>query len=483
MTSSGVQAEPRRGTDQSVLGRRIMAVLAGLFVALSLPVVYRGAPLADDFHNCLQPQRVGLTSFLADSAQRLGAIRPARFLEIFITNGVCEHLPFGFAIAVPLVLTLLVAWLLRGLLRDLGTPSPWPEVAAGVWLLQPLGTESALWPAALHVPLGLSLALAAIRLHRAGRHGWGAMAVVGASLSVEQAVLALPFAVWAASPPNLRRRAILFTAVPVVLVLVSFVLWAGDDARLQASLTERLTGLLRDPAFYVQFPAVGLGVHSIPLAVLWSFPLGVVVLGIGAFLGGRLGPRFFRATGATDRGAVRSVLLAGIALVALVNVPVVAAVPRGGSPRLFAPTWLVLSAMLGLIGPRLVVKRRALIGGVSGALVVGALLSIGLSIHVRLRSAEFGEASVRRLAARVQEGATIAVCQVRRSKVVEPAPRGAFALHEYMSHWSAEGAMEYYTGRRARFMVAGPYWARPCPEPDEVDLVVFFPQLLAETHP
>jgi hypothetical protein len=482
MTQTEVQPRSDSPADPDLLGRGIFGVLAGLFGAMSLAVVLRGAPLADDFHNCLEPHRVGLLSFLADSAQRLGAIRPARFLEIFITNGICQYLPFGFAIAVPLILTLVVAWLLRGLLRDLGTPSPWPEVAAAVWLVQPLGTESALWPAALHVPLGLSFALAAVRLHRSGRHGWGVAAVVGACLSVEQAVLALPLAVWLASPPSHRRRALVATLVPVILVLVSFVVWAGDDARLQASVGERLAGLLEDPAFYMQFPAVGLGVHSIPLAVLWSFPIGVAVLGIGAFLGGRLGPHLFRATGATDRRAVRSVLVAGVALIALVNIPVVVAVPRGGSPRLFTPTWLVLSAIVGLIGPRLVVRRRALVGAISGTLVAGALLSIGLSIHVRLRSADFGEASVRRLAAQVPEGGVVAVCRVRRT-VVEPAPRGAFALHEYMSRWSAQGAMEYYTGRRARFIVVGPYWSRPCPQPDAVDLLVSFPRLLAETQP
>jgi hypothetical protein len=481
LTSSGVQAEPRRGTDQSVLGRRIMAVLAGLFVALSLPVVYRGAPLADDFHNCLQPQRVGLTSFLADSAQRLGAIRPARFLEIFITNGVCEHLPFGFAIAVPLALTLLVAWLLRGLLRDLGTPSPWPEVAAGVWLLQPLGTESALWPAALHVPLGLSLALAAIRLHRTGRHWWGALAVVGASLSVEQAVLALPLAVWLAAPPSRRRGALVASALPVLMVLVSFALWAGDDARLQASLAERLAALVQDPAFYVLFPAVGLGVHSIPLGILWAFPFSVVVLGSGALIGARLGPRILRSDGTTEWPFVRTVLLAGIGLIALVNVPVVLAVPRGGSPRLFTPTWLVLSTILAMVGSRLVLRRRVLAGAVAGALAAGALISLALSIDVRLRSAAFGEATVRQFATQVPDGGVIAVCMVRRT-VVEPAPRGAFALHEFMSRWSAQGALEYYTGRRATFVVAGEYWARPCPDPDTVDLLVSFPRLLQEAE-
>jgi hypothetical protein len=480
LTSKGVDTDRRdeRTVDGTVDGRWIMGGVALLFVAVVSPIVLRGAPLADDFHNCLEPQRVGLTSFLADSAQRLGAIRPARFLEIFITNGVCEHLPFGFAIIVPLALTLVVAVLLRGLLRDLDVPSPWPEIAAAVWLLQPLGTESALWPAALHVPLGLGLALAALRLYRAGHHAWGALAVAGAALSVEQVILALPFAVWLVVPPEHRRAALASSLVPVVLVLVSFGLWTGTDMRLRASLAERLPGLIEDPLFYIEYPANGMGLHSIPLGIVWGFPLSVGVVGIGALIGARLGPRVLRS--ATERLPVRGVLLATVGLVILVNVPVVLAVPREGSPRLFAPTWLVLSGLLPVMGSRLSLRRKALLGAVAGSLAAGALLSLALSVHVRDRSAEFAAAASMSIADRAPDGAVVAVCGIRRT-VVEPAPRGAFAVHEFIYRWSARDALEYYTGRQATFVLAGKVWGSSCPDPSTVDLVVRFPELVRET--
>jgi hypothetical protein len=187
--------------------RDLVALLlaAAGFTLLCLPVLIRGAPLADDFHNCVEPTRAGLDTFFAASTERLGAVRPARFVEILVTTGVCQHLPFGFAIAVPLALTLLVAALLRALLQDLGVPAPWPTVGAVLWLAQPLGTEAALWPAALHVPLGLALALAAVLLHRRGRHGWATVSVLGACLSAEQVILALPLAVWLTTPVERRR--------------------------------------------------------------------------------------------------------------------------------------------------------------------------------------------------------------------------------------------------------------------------------------
>ena len=59
--------------------------------------------------------------------------------------------------------------MLRGLSYDLGVDTPWPEIGAALWFLQPLGTEAGLWPAALHIPLGLVLALAALRMHARGR--------------------------------------------------------------------------------------------------------------------------------------------------------------------------------------------------------------------------------------------------------------------------------------------------------------------------
>src|SRR4030095_1417566 len=81
------------------------------------------------------------------------------------------------------------------------------NVAGGVWLPQPLGTEAGLWPAALHVPLGLVLALVAVRLYRRGRLGWAAVANLGAAMSVEQVIFPLTLAAWLVSPPGKRRRA------------------------------------------------------------------------------------------------------------------------------------------------------------------------------------------------------------------------------------------------------------------------------------
>ena len=91
-------------------------------------------------------------------------------------SGLCGKVPFGLLIVVPLLLTLEAALLLRGLLHDLGLPAPWPEVGAALWLLQPLGTEAAVWPVQLTIPLGLCLALVALRVARRGRLGWAAVA-------------------------------------------------------------------------------------------------------------------------------------------------------------------------------------------------------------------------------------------------------------------------------------------------------------------
>ena len=106
-------------------GRIIFVVAAVAFVAIAIPVVWRGAPLADDFNNCVAPTELGLDGFVAASWQQLGAIRPARILEILLAASVCGSLPFGVAILVPLLLTLSLALLVRGTLRDLGTPEPW----------------------------------------------------------------------------------------------------------------------------------------------------------------------------------------------------------------------------------------------------------------------------------------------------------------------------------------------------------------------
>jgi len=463
-------------TDRaSRTGTWILAGIGCLFTAMCLPIVVRGAPLADDFFNCLRPQQIGLGAFLAESLERLGALRRAHFLEILITTETCQYLPFGVAIAVPLVITLAIAVLLRGLLRDLRVPEPWPSIGGALWLLQPLGTEAALWPAAMHVGLGLALALTAIRLHRGGHHGLAAAAVAAAGLSVEQVVLAMPIAVWAATTGDRRRIAVMTTVGVTAVLLAAFVVWPGDDPRIRASVAARLAEAFGDPAFLVRFPAVGLGLHSISLAVWWLFPLSVLGLAIGGASGFQLGQTLRDAQ--PQGWPVKSALLSGVLLIIAVNAPVVLAVPHQGSPRIFTPTWLVLSGVLAYAGPAI---RRPLIlpaTVLAGVFAAGASMSIALSVWVRWQTADFTVAAAERIAGDTSEGSALAVCGITRT-VVDPAPRGAFAVHEFIDEGTARDSLEYYTDTRATFLLAGPLWPdRPCP-PGDVDRVIAFRDLL-----
>jgi hypothetical protein len=461
------------------IGRAVLAAATCAFVGVGLPVVWRGAPLGDDFNNCLAPLELGLGGFFASSWDRLGIMRLARFVEILLTTGVCRALPFGVAIAVGLGLTLTVAWLVRGLLRDLRTPAPWADIGGALWLLQPLGTESGLWPAALHVPLGLTFALVALRLHHRGRHGWAMLAAVGAAFSVEQVILALPLAASLVMPPPDRRRAALSAGAVVIVVLMVFALWPGSDVRLRAGLTERIRSLTTSPVFYVAFPAVGLGIHSIPLAVIWALPWSPILLAAGATLGAAAARRLPQGGGLSKRDAAKGIVVLTI-LLALVNAPVLLNVPRQGSPRVFAPTWLVLVLAMTLAFARM--RRRPMILGAAGGLfATGAILSLALSVSVRLASADFTERSAALIAARVPDGARIAICGVRRS-VTTPAPRGAFSLHELMYDWSARRALNYYTGKHATFQLAGELWDRSCPANGDVDVVISFDELLAKAQ-
>lgn len=460
------------------IGRAALVVAALAFIAVGAPVVWRGAPLADDFNNCLAPLEQGFGGFLASSWDRLGMMRLARFVEIFLTAGVCRTLPFGVAILVPLVFTLAVALLVRGLLRDLRTPAPWADIGAALWLLQPLGTEAGLWPASLHVPLGLAFALGALRLSRRGRHGWAALAALGAAVSVEQTIPALPLAAWLVTPPPQRSRAVtVFTAV-ALLAVIAFALWSGSDPRLRVGAVGHLAALVNDPVFYVAFPAVGLGLHSIPLAVRWALPWSAVALAAGVAIGTMAARGLPRGPGVA-RGEVVRWFAVVAALLALVNSPVLLNVPHQGSPRLFTPTWLVVSIALAAFAARVSWRRPRLIGAAGGAFAAGAMLSMMLSVSVRLASADFNERSAHLLAARVPDGADVAVCGVRRT-VITPAPRGAFSVHELVYDWAAARALTYYTGQHATFHLAGELWEqRSCPDATQVDVVIAFDDLLA----
>ena len=463
------------------IGRTLLASAVCAFVGIAVPLVIRGAPLADDFNNCVAPVELGFGGFMAASWHMLGAIRPARFIEILVTGTICRSLPFGVAIIVSLIVTLAVAWQVRGLLRDLGVTRSWADVGGALWLLQPLGTEAGLWPAALHVPLGLLLAVAAVRLYQRGRLGWAAAANLAAALSVEQIILPLPLAAWLVSLPGQRRRATAISAVIGVLVIASFFMWPGANPRLHTGAGERLAGLVANPTFYVGYPAVGLGLHSIPLAIAWAFPWSVAVLLAAAILGWRIGPQLVAASRPVGtRERIRG-LTAFAAIVVLANIVVVLAVPQQGSPRVFAPTWLVLS-VAGAWAAGCTDWRRPKLFGVSITLfAAGAVLSLALSTSVRLRSADFTARATRLVAARVPEGGRVAVCQVQRA-VVEPAPRGAYAVHEFLEDWSAERALQYYTGHHATILLAGDLWNRPCPAASDVDAVIRFDELVAATR-
>jgi hypothetical protein len=467
-----------RGVER--IGRVVLlgAVLA--FAAIALPVVWRGAPLADDFHNCVAPSELGLGGFFLASWRFLGTIRPARFAEILLAAGVCDRLPFGVAIAVPLLLTIAIALLARGVLLDIGTPSPWADFGGAMWLLQPLGTEAGLWPAALHVPLGLALVLAALRLYRRGRYVWAALASVGGALSVEQVILALPVATWLVVPPPRRRTAVTITAVVALSTLIVFAGWPGSDPRLRSGIVERLASFINDPLFVVAYPAVGLGLHSIPLAIQWAFPWSIVVLAIGA-AAGALVTTSLPPVGLPSRRDAPGKILGLAMLIAVVNLPVLMNVPHYGSPRLFTPTWLVLAVGVPALAARVRWRRPVLLGSVVGVFAAGAVLSLAFSVSVRLVTADFNERVSHRIAAIVPDGADVAICGVRRT-VVTPAPRGAFSLHEFIYEWAARDVLAYYTGRRARFQLAGELWGRPCPHVPDVDMVISFDELLAGAH-
>ena len=164
-------------------------------------------------------------------------MRPARFIELFLISKTCTRLPYGLVMLVPLSLKFAAGFLICGLLRDLRVPTPWPEVGTALWLLEPVGTEAALWPAALHVLLGLVLAPWQ-HFDSTGddRSGWAALATLGAALSVEQVIFALPLAVWLTAPREHRRRATSSGSIGVMTIGRSSPTprWPGHDPRIGA---------------------------------------------------------------------------------------------------------------------------------------------------------------------------------------------------------------------------------------------------------
>jgi hypothetical protein len=463
---------------EETAGRWLLAAVAGLFLLIVAPVVIRGGLLADEYIICLRPVHDGgYGTYLEAIWQDTGVVRPARFIELLLVSKTCTSVPFGMAILVPLALKFTAAYLLLRLLRDLRLRTPWPEIGATIWLLEPLGTEAALWPAALHVLLGLTSALAALRLYRSGRLGWGALATIGACLSVEQAIFALPVAVWLITPHEERRQATVAATAVAATILVAYSIWPGENPRQALTLAERFHSILSQPEWYVFFPAVGLGLYSGALGFLWAFPLSIVAV-VGAAWGGTaLAPILLAGHDAPPlrrRVAVRGLLMVGT-LVVLVNLPLIVT-EVGYSARTFTPTWLVLSAAAAIGAAHVPWRRTRILGALAGTFAAFALLSLALSVSVRLRTDDFDRAAARWIADRTQNGDVVAVCDVGRT-VVDPAPLGAFhlhALHATSGHW-----IEYHTGRVVEVRRSGErYWGARCPALSGADLVVSFPGLV-----
>jgi hypothetical protein len=421
----------------------------------------------------------GYDAYLHATWQDAGVVRPARFLELFVIAEMCTWAPWWLIMLIPLTLKFAVAFLLYRLLRVLGLGAPWPEIGTALWLLEPLGTEAALWPAALHINLGLALALGALLLYRRGSLGWAAPVTVLACLCVEQVIFAFPVVVWMICPRSDRRRATVVCAAMVLAVLMAYAGWPGDNPRQAMSLGERLREVFDDPEWYVVFPIVGLGLHSGLLGLVWALPysLGIVVIGAlgGAVLLRRLTP--WETAPPFDRRSAARGISAVAALIFLVNLPLITT-DVGYSARTFTPTWLVLAGTLAIAASRVRWRRVRVLGVAVGTFGAFAVLSLALSVSVRVSTVAFDRAAAEWIAERTDDGDVVAVCDVGRT-VVEPAPSGSFHLHAL--HHPSQEWVDYVTGRMARIRRSGEaLWGSRCPVLRGADLIVSFPELLRE---
>jgi hypothetical protein len=477
---AATSATPGAREDARRRARWLLGLSAGLLLLLALPVVIRGAPLADDYLFCLRPvNEGGYGSYVAEMWRDTGVVRPARYVELLLISKACGSVPFGFVILVPLALKFTVAALLFGLLRDMRLRSPWPEIGTAMWLLEPLGTEAALWPSALHVPLGLTLALLALRLYRRDRLIWAAVATLGACLSIEQVIFAIPFAVWLTCPTDVRRRATTVAFAVAVAVLISYAIWPGTNPRQAVTLADRVHTALSKGEWYLYFPAVGSGLQSGLLGFIWALPYSLGLVAAGAIGGGVTLPPLLSGgpPRPVDEREAAWWAVKVLTLVLLVNLPLIVT-EVGYSARTFTPSWLVLCTAVAAGGAHVAWKRTRLLGVFAGTAAAFAVLSLSLSVSVRVRTAEFNEAAATWIAARVPDGAVVAVCDVQRT-VVEPAPLGAFHLHEFHTEWPTW--IQYHADRRVEIRRSGlRYWGSRCPDLEGADLVIRFPRLVRE---
>ena len=476
-------APPVDGTSQGHrLGIRLMLFTIAVFLLITAPVVVQGGLLSDDYVICLRLIQDGYESYFRHIWAEFGMVRPARVIELLLISSTCTSMPFGVAMLVPLGLKLAATVLLFGLLRDMRVPDPWPTLGATLWLLEPVGTEAALWPAALHVPLGLVLALAALRLYRRKSWGLAVMASLGAALSVEQVIFALPVAVWLTVPREDRFRAAAMAAGAMGAVILAYAIWPGENVRQAMTLSERWQQVLAKREWYLYFPVANVGLYSGALAFVWALPYSVALVLVGAVAGAWLMPRLLAGHRGVppDRGTLAITVAAVAAMFVAINLPLMLT-EVGYSARTFTPTWLALCGVIATSAACVPWRRPRVLGALAGTFAVFAILSLALSASVRVRTDAFNRTAAQWIADRTEDGDVVAVCDVDRT-VVNPAPLGSFHLHQF--HSSRGAWIEFHTGRRLEIRRSGErYWGSRCPDLTGADLVIRFPDLMAELVP
>lgn len=216
-----------------------------------------------------------------------------------------------------------------------------------------------------------------------------------------------------------------------------------------------------------------------PAGVLWAFPWSLIALVAGGAFGAFFGRRVEASS--RDKSPRLPAIAWGLALLAAVNLPLAVTLPHQDSPRVFAPTWMILAVGIGVLGSRLLVRRGFIVAALAGVLAAGALISQAFSVWVRVETATRTERAFTFLSERVPEGGVIAMCNVERS-VIDGAPPGDFAGHEFLGDGTlqtefAEPALLYHTGRRADFRLPG--LQKECPATEDADIVVDFARLLS----
>ena len=96
---------------------------------------------------------------------------------------------------------------------------------------------------------------------------------------------------------------------------------------------------------------------------------------------------------------------------------------------------------------------------------------------MRVETGAVVEQVAREVASRTTDGDVVVLCDVPRA-AVSPAPRGAYAVQDFLFDWSAADAVRYYTGRRVTFRIHSADGAEPC-RPTDGTLTMSFAELVA----